>query len=100
MYFDYEEIFDLFNNTFFWAVKRDDGPDIAINNETIGEDVSVEKNKDGLVVSVKRDKQASLLGLEITGNAPITEKTLMTCTVYYQKLHEDLSITEYSFRRK
>lgn len=102
LYFNYQKIFDLFGNTLQWTVLQDEFT-ISYNQSDVKDGVSVTEivdveNGKSLCVTVSKYRQDELFGLEITGQAPITEPLEMDVTVRYGILNNELnfSFSEFS----
>lgn len=98
LYFDFQKLFELFNNTMHWAVLEDtfkiyyDSADvksgISVYEEEIPDSIAGAKR---LVVKVRDSSQSSLFGLEITAQVHITEPVELDATLYYCVLDDNLS---------
>lgn len=101
LYFDYNHIITLFGNTLHWAVLQDyfslsyNTSDIKAHVYVNEETVSAGHKR--LAVSFDNGYKNNLFGLEITGNAPITEPVEMLCSVEYSSLDNDLVVSSNTF---
>lgn len=98
LYFDFQKLFELFNNTMHWAVLEDtfkiyyDSADvksgISVYEEEIPDSIAGAKR---LVVKFHEFSQSDLFGLEITAQVHITEPVELDATLYYCVLDDNLS---------
>lgn len=98
LYFDFQKLFETFNNTMHWAVLEDtfkiyyDSADvergISVREEEISDAIAGAKR---LVVYVSDPFQSNLFGLEITAQVHITQPVELDATLFYCVLDDNLS---------